>query len=270
MTPAKVPWCDRFLANHFRHGRRGFISGFRIFRRLTGRGTLRMAARYGACFELSPDDYVSSVVLREGYYESEVMEALRPFFGPDAVFWDVGANFGLHAVTAKFLAPAMSVIAFEANPRMAGQIQRNAALNQVEVKLAPLALGSNSTPARLHIAAGNSGMSTLHPVEKNAYHDTITVPAARGDELVARGTYPAPTVIKVDVEGAEPDVLQGLGDLLRHPGLRAIVIEADAAFDPAKPHAVATPLQTAGFTLRRLQRNEATGHPLANFLATRA
>jgi len=84
--------------------------------RLAGKHTLRQRSLHGLIFELQPHEYIDAIVLREGYYEPEVIDALRPFLRPGAVFWDVGANIGLHTVTAACLAPGSQVVAFEPNP----------------------------------------------------------------------------------------------------------------------------------------------------------
>jgi hypothetical protein len=72
----------------------------------------------------------------------------------------------------------------------------------------------------------------------------------------------------VDAESAETEVLRGLGARLAAPSLRLLVFEASNDFlterIPADLHALVT---GAGFTLRKLERNERTGHSLSNFVA---
>jgi FkbM family methyltransferase len=259
---------DRFLTWWWRRGWRGF----RALRRLRRTDRLLVRTHYGSMFALDPLAYIDGIVAREGYYESEVFEALRPWLGAGAVFWDIGANFGLHSVTAKLLAPATQVFAFEPNPTMITEIEANARLNRVELTVLPCALAESAGPRTFHVNdGGNAGMSTLHAWDGGHYDRQITVECARGDELVAAGRVPAPTVIKLDVEGGEAAVLAGLGSLLRRPELRAIVFEAGAGLAQA-PDAdpIAGPLRTAGFQFAPLARRELSAHPLDNYLATRA
>ncbi len=230
-----------------------------------------MRTPYGSQFSLDPIEYIDGIVLREGYYESEVIEALRPFLGPGSTLWDIGANFGLHSITAKLLQPSTQVFAFEPNPVMVTEIQSNCRLNGVEITVMPLALAETEGQATLHISErGNSGMSTLRAWSGGHYDRQVVVACHRAEDLVATRGLPPPTVIKVDVEGSEAAVFSGLGSLLHRPELRAIVFEAAADLGRAP---VADPitreLRSAGFSFASLERREQTDHPLANFLATR-
>jgi FkbM family methyltransferase len=201
-----------------------------------------------------------------------VIEAVRPALGrPGAVLWVVGANFGLHAITAKFLHPATTVVAFEPSPAMGARILENCELNKVKLELHAYALtdvvGARPFFTNLN---GNPGMSTLHPVEAFTYDQTLVVATLSAAEVIARGLAPAPTAMIVDAEGAETDVLRGLGRHLSNPALRAVVFEADNNFlatrEPLDLFALVT---DAGFSLQLLERNERTGHMLSNFVALR-
>lgn len=259
---------DRFLTWWWRRRWRGFHT----LRRLHGGRHLHFRTPYSSVFSLDPGAYIDGIVLRDGYYESEVLEALRPFLGPGAVFWDIGGNFGLHAVTAKLLSPATEVFTFEPNPAMISEIAANARLNDVTVIVMSVALADSGGPRTFHVNdRGNAGMSTLHAWEGGHYDRQITVECARGDELVTSGRLPAPTVIKLDVEGGEAAVLAGLGSLLKRPELRALVFEAATGLASAPDtNPIAGPLRAAGFLFAPLVRREHSTHPLDNYLATRA
>lgn len=262
---------DRFLAWWLRRRWRGFHTLLRFRQRAGGSRRLLRRTPYGSLFALDPTAYIDGIVLREGYYESEVLEALRPHFGRDAVFWDIGGNFGLHAITAKLLQPAVQVFVFEPNPAMIAEILVNSRLNGIEVGLIPVALAESAGPRIFYVnRQGNAGMSTLHAWSGAHYDDQITVECARADELVAAGRLPPPTVIKLDVEGGEAAVLAGLGTLLLRPELRAIVFEAASGLTQAPDtDAIAGPLRRAGFRLMPLVRREHSTHTLDNYLATR-
>ena len=231
-----------------------------------------MRTNYGAILRLQPSDYIDGIVLREGYYESEVFDGLRPYFAPGLVLWDIGANLGLHSLSAARLEPDLQIHAFEPNPAMHLRLTEHARLNRAAIHCWPQALGDRDGRATLHVnAAGNPGMTTLAPWSEARYDARVDVPLARAETLVAQGLIPAPHLIKLDVEGGEAAVLAGMGDLLRQPALRAVVFEtrADLLADPTRC-AIARQLLAAGFTLQALTRNESTHHDLGNFLALRA
>jgi FkbM family methyltransferase len=268
MTPALR---DRFLVWYLARGWRGFHALHRCTRRFGGSRQIRHRTAYGAVFALDPGSYIDRIVLREGYYESEVLEALRAYLGEGAVLWDIGGNFGLHSITAKVLHPATQVFTFEPNPAMIAEIKTNAALNDVHLTVMSCALAEAAGPRTFHVNDhGNAGMSTLAQWEGGHYDRTITVECMRADLLVASGRVLAPTVIKLDVEGGEPGVLSGLGALLDDAGLRAIVFEACARLE-TRPDSdpVAGPLRAAGFRFTPLARREHSSHSLDNYLAIR-
>ncbi|CAN0509836.1 unnamed protein product, partial [Phaeothamnion confervicola] len=77
---------------------------------------------------------------------------------------------------------------------------------------------------------------------------------------------PIPHVVKIDVEGAEHQVLLGLAKILQHPDCRRIIIEGSADFADGT-NQTAKLLTDAGFTVSALIRNEDSHHVLENFLA---
>ncbi|HQY06006.1 MAG TPA: FkbM family methyltransferase [Lacunisphaera sp.] len=261
---AHPPLGDRVLAAYFRRNWRGFwrLMSFRE------KKSLRARSLYGSFFELHPQEYIDAIVLREGYYEAEVIEALRPYLRTEAVFWDVGANIGLHTVTAARLAPQAQIVAFEPSPATFARLAGHVRLNGCAADLQPIALGDRDGSATLYInTGGNAGMSSImHPETGPG----TSVRLARADTLVSAGTVPAPTVMKLDVEGAEEGVLRGFGELLERPSLQAVVFETTAELlaDPAQCTATRR-LLTAGFRIEALPRTQAAAHRLANFLAYR-
>lgn len=266
------PLRDRFLAAYLGRGWRGFHFLFNRLKPVAARRRLQVRTRYGAHFLLSPHDIIDHHVLTEGFYESEVLDALRPELdAPGAVLWVVGANFGLHAVTAKVLHPGARVIAFEPSPLMAARLLEHAALNGVDVELHTAALSDAAGILPFHAnAAGNPGMSTLHPVDGQRYDHRFQVATATAADVIAGGHAPAPTVLLVDAEGAEEAVLRGFGAHLAAPTLRRLVFEAANDLLAAPGAQPLRDLATdAGFTLQQLERREHTAHALSNFLGLR-
>ena len=253
---------DRLYKAYFKKGWHGFICLWRLSGRDL-RSTLRSTTALGTNFELSPFDYIDAIVLREGYYEPEVIEAITSVLG-SGVLWDIGAIFGLHCLTAKRCLPSSRVIAFEPSIEMLARLWRNRALNELDIDIFPLALSDRQGFETLyHGPSGNPGMSTLSRPSIGACSGTSLVAVARGDDLVTQGIVPAPTVIKVDVEGHELHVLRGLANTLRLPSLRAVIFEDS----PIRETPVKVLLQSAGFTCDLLNRSESSQHGLENFIA---
>jgi FkbM family methyltransferase len=258
---------DRILAGYARRRWRGFLT----LQRLLRRPTIEIRTGRGVLFTLHPEDYIDRIVLHDGFYEPEVFDALASCFTPGAILWDIGANFGLHSISAAVADPSLQVHSFEPNPAVFARLEAHARRNETSVRCWPLALGAEDGVATLHInGCGNPGMTTLTPWAEARYDAQVEVRLARADTLIATGEIPPPNLIKLDVEGGEAAVLAGFGERLRDPGLRAVVFEtrADLLDDPGQCPA-ARQLQAAGFDFRALPRAAGSVHALNNFLAFR-
>lgn len=211
-------------------------------------------------------------VIAEGFYESEVLEAVRSYLGYGAVLWVVGANFGLHAVTAKLLYPATTVVAFEHSHAIAAHLLENAALNSAPVELHTYALSAGIAARPLFAnSSGNPRMSTLYPIDTSNFDHRLIVATQRAADIIERRSAPASTVLIVDADGAKSDVLAGFARHLASPALRTIVFEtANDFIETAQPAELHRLLCDAGIRLHRLSRRENTVHGLSNFAALRA
>ncbi len=226
----------------------------------------------GLLFDLDVENVLDYAVLDHGYYEREVLEAIVQSLTPNAVLWDVGGNIGLHAITAKHLRAGTTVVAFEPSPQAAARLIANASLNGVDVQVVTAALSDTDGIARLSIVtSGNNGLSSLRPWPDVAYDRTILCPCVRADALVAQSKLPAPTVVKLDVEGFEAEVLRGFGNLLSGDTLRSVVFEAPGNADTEPQHYPVFGLLTeAGFTISPLAPAHATEKSVGtNFIGTK-
>lgn len=219
----------------------------------------RCRTRDGLTVLIDSTSYMDGQVLRSGYFEPEVMDAILEHLGPDEVLWDIGANIGLHAVTAKHHRPAARIYAFEPVPLMASRAITNAELNGLDVVVLPFALGAAPGYAQLNVQIlGNPGISTFRPLAARTYETKLHVRVERADALFDQ--IPPPDVIKIDVEGFEPEVFLGFGgDLERVKAIIFEELETDSGG--------AAMLRAAGFDVKNLPL--ADGQPGTNFIATR-
>ena len=169
---------------------------------------------------------------------------------PGDVFWDVGANVGIY--TAFAATEAGAVVAIEPHPKNAARLRENLALNGREAEVRRVALSTTTGTTRLALnspdVTGAFGSTADLGTDR-----TIEVPQRRGDELVA-DTPGRPTVLKVDVQGSEASVLQGLAralDACRHVYCNVYEKHHDT---PDERWAVREGLQARGFDVRRIQQ----------------
>ena len=156
--------------------------------------------------------------------EREVVADLLAALEPDDVFWDVGGNIGTHTCLAASMLPAGMVVSFEPHPDNATVLATNVNHNGFDhVSIHHVALGAVEGHETLTITGKGSGYGT-HSLVGSDGVGTIEVPVKRGDDLIADG-LPAPTVLKIDVQGFERDVLAGLTEALLAPTCRVVLVE---------------------------------------------
>jgi FkbM family methyltransferase len=214
-------------------------------------------------------DYLQQQIFFAGYYERPLVDWLKHTLKPDDVFWDVGANIGAISLVAAGL--CRRVVAFEPDPRSLERLRKNVAANSLtNVDVVEGALGVESGTATLYQAAGsNTGMTSLVPGRAEVVGQK-NVQVFRADDLIARRPDFAPTVMKIDVEGAEHLVLGGASALLRSRRLRALVFEdrRDANATPANREVVARLIE-AGYLIAPFASSDTRAHDeMYNFLAT--
>ena len=157
--------------------------------------------------------------------EREVLADLLGRLRPDDVFWDVGANIGTHTCLAADVLSSGTVVAFEPHPDNFADLERNVALNGLgNVRTMNCGLGAASATETLNLTGEGAGYGTHSLVGIEDGVGTVAVQIERGDDLIAEG-LPAPTVIKVDVQGAELSVFDGLGDALSREACRVVLCE---------------------------------------------
>jgi FkbM family methyltransferase len=157
--------------------------------------------------------------------------AFRSVIRPGMVALDVGANVGAYSLLlGQWVGPGGRVFAFEPAPTPFKGLVRHVRLNHLEQVVHPVAsaVGAAQSTAPL-VLASTAGESRLaRSAEGQAGQGqagTIDVPVISIDTFCAAEQI-APDFIKVDVEGAELDVLRGARETIRRGrGRLALFVE---------------------------------------------
>jgi FkbM family methyltransferase len=175
-----------------------------------------------------PDDVIArEIAKRATFFELDLLEHLALFGPRGGVFVDVGANIGNHSVFfGKFL--AHHVVAIEPHPALGGILRRNLEANAIRnASVLPFAVGARRAEGRITPSAGRLNIGATRVValydaeqaaEQNPAETPDTVPVRPLDEALlaldpAAREQPV-TLVKIDVEGMELDVLHGASELL--------------------------------------------------------
>lgn len=168
---------------------------------------------------------------------------------PGDVVYDIGSNIGVYACLAGVSNENVEVVAFEPFPANARRIEENTQLNEIDVDVKEIALSDENGKAEFHVDGRDgpgSGMGSL-------YHEdgeTITISTHRGDSLIKEG-LPSPSIVKIDVEGAELEVIAGLNQALSDEKCRAAYVEIHPRY--VTPDDVSAKLREYGFEVTDIE-----------------
>ena len=161
----------------------------------------------------------------ESHEVSFILTALKP----GMIFFDVGANAGLFAISAANKIGGTHVFAFEPCSSTYELLKKNLMLNRVaDVKTVQAALGESVGEGVLQInASGKDGLNTLgqvtHPSSKVVGQEDVRITTV--DVFMMEHNVPRVDVMKVDIEGAELMLFRGARDLLAREDAPLILYE---------------------------------------------
>jgi len=122
-----------------------------------------------------------------------------------AVFWDIGAHFGIHTVgMAMQVGPAGQVVAVEPDATSFRRLNTHLRMNRITNVVAVWAAASDATGSAT-LGGGKPGSSQT----RLGAGEGVNVTTVRLDDLVAQGRVRPPDLVKVDVEGHGAAVVAG-------------------------------------------------------------
>lgn len=196
-------------------------------------------------------------------HEAPAISFLEQKLRTDTCFLDIGAYFGTYALVAAKHCSDGSVHAFELNPLLITEINKSMRLNQlVNMKIICAAIWDSDMLIRSFDSDASvdnaAAMSTRQALPMQNGH-SIGVPSITIDNYCIQ-TNIRPQIAKVDVEGCELRVLNGMKETLRHVQTMLLEIHPDEICKLGDTmEDIATLLQSYGFSVSRL-----FGHRRAN------
>jgi FkbM family methyltransferase len=156
--------------------------------------------------DMATDKKIGERLARGEYHQQETLDLLKNFITPDSVVIDIGAHIGTLSVPLAHMAG--KVIAFEPGPATFSLLKKNIEQNNLTVDVRNKGLGAKS---------GHATVQTMHPTNAGANMLALgdgPIEISTLDDEIDYGD-----LIKMDVEGMEPSVLEGATDLIEkhHP-----------------------------------------------------
>lgn len=188
------------------------LSRGRSFRR-------RLPAAFGSRFiYVSPDAALRHLLPGAAGYDRSLLELAKQYVRPDSVVWDIGANVGVFTL-ASAARGALQVVAVEPDPFLAGLLRRTCRIagnRALDIDVVPVAVSDRDGLTRLDVAERGRAANTIREAfvgtQRGGVREDIIVPTMKLDTMLAH--FSKPTLVKIDVEGAEALVLSGASRVL--------------------------------------------------------
>jgi FkbM family methyltransferase len=190
----------------------------------------RLSYQLGRPFEVGSTQYKARgyfsnpFVLRATHEQYLVPPMTRVLAARTGAFIDVGVNVGQTLLKLLSIDKARAYIGFEPQIACCFYVTQFLRENGIEnAKVLPIALSDANLTLKLYSSGNTDEMATTvgEIANENARSRVTLVPARVGDEVVRELGLADIALIKIDVEGAELSVLQGLRGTLRqhHPSV---------------------------------------------------
>lgn len=167
--------------------------------------------------------------------EPDTIAWLEEYVRPGDHMWDVGANIGIYSIYA-CLRDGVTATAFEPVASNFQVLTQAVILNTLGECITPLALGLSDRTGLATIylleTAPGTGLHALDSPQNVRGRFTpeasISVPVMRGEDVITQLGARTPTHVKIDVDGHEEKVLEGLRGVLPQVSTVWIEMTADA------------------------------------------
>lgn len=151
---------------------------------------------------------IGEALYRSGVWEQAVTDTIRETAKPGMTVLDIGADIGYYTILLARLASPGAVFAFEPIPQARDTLERNVERNALKnIAVSPFALGNAAASAWIEQPFEKSrlNLSGVKPATGD-----VAVEIRRFDELAGALGIQHVDFLKLDVEGAEHEVLMGM------------------------------------------------------------
>ena len=221
------------------------------------RGVRRIRTHDGFLMDLDLADFLQRHIYVTGTWEPATAAALTARLKPGDVFIDIGANVGYFSLlAAQIVGTEGRVLAFEPNPEVFERLRRNADLNTATcIQMYRLGIGAQAGTARFFIdPSGNTGASSLAGQTRDGNNLDIQLDTL--DNISQLENLTRVAMLKIDIEGAELQALQGARNVLHihRPDIICEVSEGSLEKMGASKEALYDLLAEFGYAGRTISR----------------
>lgn len=218
----------------------------------------RVRSQFGDLWFREDDDVMRTATRNAGVWESAETALLTKLIRPGCRFLDVGAHIGYFSVVAHASASDVTVDAVEPSPTTAALLRLNLFAHRVNARVWEVGLGDRHDTIGFTEADHNPGDGRVEPSLDRA---SVIVPVLTADELFPDGIF---QVVKIDVQGFEDEVLEGMQGIIRRSTELKVLVEffpAAIAERGRKPFDTLRSYEAMGFRVEALVGEHLLGLP---------
>jgi FkbM family methyltransferase len=229
----------------------GRLANHPVLQRIAGPSTEIPWARVpGGYWVASPlSDHVGRAIFYFGDLDPKITWACSRLVQAGDCVLDIGANLGLVTFTLSALVgPLGRVHAFEPAPQMQTFIQDAIDRNNVtNVELHRLALGAHNGELMLSVPGSNAGAASFVAARQASGGTDVMVPVRTLSSIMANLDVGRVRLLKMDVEGFEPEVLAGAADFLVRQPPDVLIFELNDPTESLGRHPTMLMLSSLGY-----------------------
>jgi FkbM family methyltransferase len=192
-----------------------------------GAGEVLVKTEVGFLLCAATDHALLSCLLETGELERGTRILIQKYLKPGNVFIDVGANVGMHTLAAaRAMQGQGKIIAFEPFEPTMRMLEKSIWMNgfssMTEIHQAAVSNAAGRQQLFIGATSGHHSLFALEPSPNNA-QGPVEVPLVRLDSVIAAGQRI--DLMKIDVEGAELEVIEGAVSLIADNPEIALIVE---------------------------------------------
>ena len=179
---------------------------------------------------------ISPHLIMDGYWESWITKLLAQIVQPGFICIDIGANFGYFSILMSELSGTTGkTYAIEPNPQIAELLRSTRFVNGGKFEVIETAISDKKGEATLTINDRELGGGTIKKNELKKGRSQVAVQTISVDELIKEKNMGRADIIKMDVEGVEPMVFEGMKETIAaNPQIQIIIEYSPSLYEDAQ------------------------------------
>ena len=194
-----------------------------------------------------------------GLHESEVLECLRHQLKPGMVVFDVGANLGYFSMIAgELVGEGGRIICVEPDPRVVEVLRKNVGVNGLKNATVVQAAAYNSSG---EVSLGCAPATSWSGIYYERPTRRVPVRALTLDSLLKQLGLDRVDFVKIDVEGAESVVLEGMPEILLRYRPH-VLLELHGDYSDSRVHPAVELLRASQYAAHEITPRHVLGSPV--------